>query len=72
MRFCFDQNNDFLSTKSNFRYFGTCHLFHSKLGYYAAFKVRKFEWLFNKINTCLQKTATCTGLQAEQIFSAEV
>ena len=36
--------------------------------YYATFKVRKFELLFHKINTCLQKTATCIGLQAEQIF----
>ena len=36
--------------------------------HYATFKVRKFELLFHKINTCLQKTATCIGLQAEQIF----
>ena len=36
--------------------------------YYATFKVRKFEWLFYKINTCLQKTTTCIGLRAEQIF----
>ena len=39
------------------------------LRYYATFKVRKFEWLFYKINTCLQKTTTCIGLRAEQIFS---
>ena len=37
--------------------------------YPATFKVRKFESLFYKINTCLQKTTTCIGLQAEQIFS---
>ena len=30
------------------------------------FKVRKFEWLFYKISTCLQKA--CIGLRAEQIF----
>ena len=29
-----------------------------KLKYYATFKVRKFEWLFYKINTFLQKTTT--------------
>ena len=38
------------------------------LKYYATFKVRKFESPFCKINTCLQKTATCIELQAEQIF----
>ena len=35
---------------------------------YATFKVRKFKWLFYKINTCLPKTTTCIGLLAEQIF----
>ena len=39
------------------------------LRYYATFKVRKFELLFYKINRFLQKTTTCTGLEAEQIFS---
>ena len=29
------------------------------LRYYATFKGRKFECLFYKINTCLQKTTTC-------------
>ena len=62
MRPCLDQNNDFHYTKSNFGYFGTCHLFNSKLSCYAAIKVRKFDSLFHKINTCLQKTAICTGL----------
>ena len=38
------------------------------LRYFATFKVRKFEWLFYKVNTFLQKTTTCTELQAEQIF----
>ena len=38
------------------------------LRYYATFKVRKFEWLFYKINTCLQKTTTCIRLWVEQIF----
>ena len=42
------------------------------LRYYATFKVRKFESLFYKINTCLQKTTTCIGLQAEQIFSVNI
>ena len=40
----------------------------SSLRYYATIKVRKFELLFYKINTFLQKTTTCIGLQAEQIF----
>ena len=40
------------------------------LSYHATtFTVRKFELLFYKINACLQKTTTCIGLQAEQIFS---
>ena len=42
------------------------------LRYYAAFKVRIFELLFYKINTCLQKTTTCTGLRAEKIFSVDI
>ena len=43
------------------------------LRYYATFKVRKFESLFHKINTCLQKTTTCIGgLQAEQTFSVNI
>ena len=32
------------------------------LRYYATFKVRKFDSLFYKINTCLQKTTICIGL----------
>ena len=42
------------------------------ISYYATFKVRKFEPLFFKINTFLQKTTTCTGFQAEQIFSVNI
>ena len=42
------------------------------LRYYAILKVRKFESLFYKINTCLQKTTTCIGLRAEQIFSVNI
>ena len=42
------------------------------LRYYATFKVRKFESLFYKINTYLQKNTTCTGLRAEQIFSVNI
>ena len=42
------------------------------LRYYATFKVTKFESLFYKINTCLQKTATFIGFQAEQIFSVNI
>ena len=36
--------------------------------YHAIFKVRKFESLFHKINTCLQKTTTCITLLAEQRY----
>ena len=32
----------------------------------------KFESLFYKINTFLEKTTTCTGLQAEQILSVNI
>ena len=39
--------------------------------YFATFKVRKFE-LLCKINTFLQKTTTCIGLQLEQIFSVNI
>ena len=42
------------------------------LRYYATFKVRKCESLLSKINTFLQKTTTCTGLQAGQIFSVSI
>ena len=42
------------------------------LRYYATFKVRKFESLFYKINTFLQKTTTCIGLQVEQIFPVNI
>ena len=41
-------------------------------GYYATLKVRKFESLFYKIITYLQKTATCIGLRTEQIFSENI
>ena len=42
------------------------------LSYLATFKVRTFESLLYKINTCLQKTTTCIGLRAEQIFSVNI
>ena len=42
------------------------------LRYHATFKVRKCESLFYKINSFLQKTTTCIGLQAEQIFSVNI
>ena len=42
------------------------------LRYYATFKVRKFESLFYKINTSLQKTTTCFGLRAEQMFFVNI
>ena len=45
---------------------------NSCLRYYATFKVRKFEYLFYKINTCLKKTTTYIGLHIEQIFSVNV
>ena len=45
---------------------------HTCLRYYATFKVRKFEPLFNKINIFLQKATTCTGLQSEQILSVNI
>ena len=38
----------------------------------ATFKVRKFDLLFYKINTCLQKPITCIGLLAEQILSVSI
>ena len=44
----------------------------SWLRYYAIFKVRKFESLFYKNNTFLQKISTYIGLQAEQIFSVNI
>ena len=42
------------------------------LRYYITFKVRIFESLFYKVNTCLQKTTTWIGLQVEQIFSVNI
>ena len=39
-----------------------------QLRYYATFKVREIELLFYKIDTFLQKTNTCIGWQAEQIY----
>ena len=42
------------------------------LRYYATFKVRKFESLFYKIHTLLQKTTPCIRLQAEQILSVNI
>ena len=45
---------------------------NNKLRYYATFKARKSESFFYKINTCLQKTTTDIGLQAEQIFPVNV
>ena len=42
-----------------------------KIRYFVTFKVRKFEW-FYKVNAFLQKTTTCMGLQAEQIFSVHI
>ena len=38
------------------------------LRYYATFKVRKFESLFYKINTCLQKTTTYNILSKYIIY----
>ena len=45
-------------------------LLDQPLRYYAVFKVRKFESLFYKINTCL--TTTCIGLQVEQRLSVNI
>ena len=42
------------------------------LRYYDTFKVRKFESLLYRINTCLQKITTCIGLRTEQIFSVNI
>ena len=42
------------------------------LRYYATVKMRKFESLFYKINTCLQITTTCNELRAQQIFSVNI
>ena len=58
----------------NFSYFHYLFIIFIKivvsfpLRYYATFKVRKFESLFYKINTFLQKITTCTGLQAGRII----
>ena len=42
------------------------------LKYYATFKIRRFESFFYKMNIVLQKTITCIGLQAQQIFSVNI
>ena len=42
------------------------------LRYYATYKVRKFESLFCKINTLLQKTTTFIRLPAEQMFLVNI
>ena len=42
----------------------------SFLRYYATFKVRKFESLFYKINSCFRKTTACIGLRAEQSWQS--
>ena len=44
----------------------------ASLRYYATLKVRKCESLLYKVNRCLQKTTTCTGLRTEQIFSVNI
>ena len=44
----------------------------AKLRYCPIFKVGKLQSLFNKVKKCLQKTTTCIGMQAEQIFSVNV
>ena len=61
-----------ISTENNAKIFRNCAPFISYLRYYATFKVRKFESLFYKTDTCFQKTTTCIGLQAEQIFSVNI
>ena len=51
-------------------------LFRIRITYYllnyATCKVRKFESLFYKINTFLQKITTYIGLQADQTFSVNM
>ena len=44
-------------------------IYGKTLRYYATFKVRKFESLFDKINTSLHKA---TWLRTEQIFSVNI
>ena len=60
----------------NFWIFRQCHFVlwwkMIILRYYATFKVRKFESLFYKTDTYWQKTTTCTGLEADQIFSVSI
>ena len=53
-----------LKIKTMFMYF--C------LRFYATFKLKKFEPLLFKINTCLQKSTTCIALLSEQIFSVNI
>ena len=53
-----------------------CGHFHGRFidfiwRYYATFKVRKFESLY-EINTCLQKTTSCNGLRTEQTFTVNI
>ena len=46
--------------------------FKRTITYYSTYKVRIFESLLYKIITRLQKTNTCIGLRAEQIFSVNI
>ena len=48
------------------------YVWSNVLRYYATFKVRKFESSFYKINPLLQKTNTCIGLRAKQIFLVNI
>ena len=56
----------FLNSNINMQNIRNLDLSKRASRYYAIFKVRKFEWLFYKISTCLQ--TACIGLRAEQIF----
>ena len=67
-----DRGNRSLAFKNNAPFISCISKMNDVLRYYATFKVRKFESLFYKINTSLQKATTCIRLQAEQVFSKNI
>ena len=56
---------EFLVFQNGFHGLDRFRQFLRFLKYYPAFKVRKFESLFYKVNTFWQKSTAYTGLQAE-------
>ena len=56
----------FLSSIKELNRFISYGMSNINLGYYATFKVRKFESYSYKINTFLQRTTVCIWLQADK------